>query len=432
LTTYSFGGGARTQRLVERFIATLFVVGFYYSWYRYPFKINASTTSPTYGDTPIALRLGKYLILAGVILWFLSARSVVRQPLRVANPLALLLLTYMMLLPMVIAGNIGQFDMVEQGFVLIPGILLVFFPEVRLPVATFNRQLRLFLYVGFAVNALQVFLFLAFGRLPALAYENSISVRFGSILDDPNSFGLLLSWLFPFSAFYFDGLKRVAILSGLVLCLILTQSLTAFVVFMVVAGTMVSIAAATRIRSLFMTAVAGLATAAVVWAVFLAFGREIMTVLRLYWLGRQGSNAAHAEAIPTLFNLRLINLLGLEPRPKGFFSETAYVNILGQFGIPYFLVFVGLGAWAGWRALTLLRDPRSGRETQAFAAGALGLFAVVYVGSLALPLPAAFPINMMVGTVIGALISLAPPAPEDTAPARMPEERAMVRSSSSA
>ena len=50
------------DRLATNAFAALLVIAFYYLGYRYPLRINSSTTSPTYSDTPGWLQVGKYLL----------------------------------------------------------------------------------------------------------------------------------------------------------------------------------------------------------------------------------------------------------------------------------------------------------------------------------------------------------------------------------
>ena len=415
-----------TQRLVERYIALTMFVAFFYNAYRYPFKINDPGTSPTYSATPMVLVLGKYVLVALVMLWLLSARAVVRQSVRVGSLPALLALGFMVVVPILAAGFTGQVDLVEVGFIVLPGFLLLFFPEVRLPAAFVNRVLRNVIYAALVVEAIQVALFLTIGRLPALGYPNSFSVRFGSFLDDPNTMGLLISWFFPFDVSYFRGVTRVAVLSGLLLCLILTQSLTGLVVFIVVVSGFVAVHAVRKADSLVLTLVGGIVAIAGARGIFLAYEPQIRAAYRAYMLTKEGSLEQHADAIPRLFSLNLLNLLGLEPKPLGFFSETGYVNILGQLGVPYLVVFLGIGAWATWRAVAMLRDPSAGCETRAFANGLLGLMGAMYVGSLALPAPGMFPLNLLTSLMMTMAIVLRCSPPEELPAAAAIPDRALV------
>src|SRR5262249_19564963 len=74
----------------------------------------------------------------------------------------------------------------------------------------------------------QVALFFGYNRLPGLAFYNTWSVRFGSMLDDPNGFGLLLA-LFLGTVFESQIPFKFVLSLFLLLCLVATQSATAIV-----------------------------------------------------------------------------------------------------------------------------------------------------------------------------------------------------------
>ena len=38
-----------------------------YQWFRYPFQMSDSGTSPTYGDTPVAVSVAKYIVIAALV-----------------------------------------------------------------------------------------------------------------------------------------------------------------------------------------------------------------------------------------------------------------------------------------------------------------------------------------------------------------------------
>lgn len=62
---------SKNRRLSNWVAAALILYLFYYS-YRYIFKYNAETTSPTYSDTPLAFQLGKYILLAIILIGIFS------------------------------------------------------------------------------------------------------------------------------------------------------------------------------------------------------------------------------------------------------------------------------------------------------------------------------------------------------------------------
>jgi len=90
-----------------------------------------------------------------------------------------------------------------------------------------NRCIKWLLYVSFLVDATQVILFFTTGRLPALAWEGSLSIRFGSFLDDPNGFSVLcflfLGWAWTAPSWQSRWLHSIMV----VVMLLAGQSLTA-------------------------------------------------------------------------------------------------------------------------------------------------------------------------------------------------------------
>ena len=94
-----------------------------------------------------------------------------------------------------------------------------------------DRYFKYLLVYSFVSSFLEVLLFFAFGRLPALAYAAGFSVRFGAFLDDPNGFAPFCFLLLGWSLYRFNGWLRSATVGGLVLLLLLTQSWTAIIFF---------------------------------------------------------------------------------------------------------------------------------------------------------------------------------------------------------
>jgi hypothetical protein len=411
----------RLQRQAEWCVAALLVVAFYTS-YRYPLQINSSTTSPTYSDTPLWLSSGKYLIVGGIFLWTVLRRALLRIPVRVPQPLAVLAFAYLAVVPVAAMVFTRNLTLIEIGFFFLVPIVLLLFAGVRIPVRVVNRCVLVYLYFALVVEAIQVLLLLTIGRLPALAYAGSLSIRFGSNLDDPNGFGLLLAMLMPFAGAYYTGVRRAVLLFLLGVCALLTQSLTALAVLSVVLVVFTTVSASRHIRSAFAVLVSTAAVIAAGAAVWVAYGHEIQNTYRLYMLTKSGSISEHGYALELLRHLRLLNWLGLEPTHRDL-SETAYVNILAVLGLPYLLVFLALGVRAAWRVVALLRLPGAGRDVRAFACASAGLLISMYVGCLALPVPAIFPNNLIFITFLTMLVTFDDPAPA----AEVPEAQKPIR-----
>lgn len=208
------------------------LVALLYSSYRYPFRINSSDTSPTYSDTPPLLQEGKYIILAATCFVMLLATGGFYLRRRRLTFVAM----YLVLSVYPIIHFIYDRDLRNLVFPFIA--LVAFFISVSVrsvSLKAVDAFLKFTLYISIIFNLVQVVLFIAAGRLPALAYEDTLSVRFGSFLDDPNGFGallfLLLGYTFCLQTTAVNHICRL----GVILSIILTQSLTAIIFFGVLA-----------------------------------------------------------------------------------------------------------------------------------------------------------------------------------------------------
>ncbi|MDE9586984.1 hypothetical protein [Xenorhabdus bovienii] len=98
----------------------------------------------------------------------------------------------------------------------------------KVDLSSLSKPINVLFIISFLINLVQLFLFLFTNRLPALAYGNSLSVRFGSFLDDPNGFGLLciifIGWVHV--KYQHNKLKRIAAQFAIILMILMTQSLT--------------------------------------------------------------------------------------------------------------------------------------------------------------------------------------------------------------
>ncbi len=202
-----------------------------YLSYRYPLQINSSGTSPTYSDTPVMLQVGKFILACP--LFAIAAGRCLRQKLALKQWLAALGILFLSgySLFKIIGDNSSKY--LELSFwMLFPLVLVLGSDGVKL--SAIDRYLRFLLVFALGSTVIQIVLFLAFGRLPALAYEGTMLIRFGGFLDDPNGFGAILFLLMGWSYGRFRGWTRFFILGSIVVSLLLTQSWTALVFLTVV------------------------------------------------------------------------------------------------------------------------------------------------------------------------------------------------------
>ncbi len=190
----------RAHRVIEvSFVLTLATLAAYYI-YRYPLRINSTSTSPTYSDTPVELQVGKYVFLAGItlvgFLALLRRRPALpgwRARVTAADMLLAAIGAFALLRAGVAAaesGSVTSLDFVGPIVSVIPIVLLI---GTTLGRATQRRlgqhAFRIaasVLVLHAAANAAQLVAWKTTGRLPALAHEGAL-VRFGGLWDDPNS-----------------------------------------------------------------------------------------------------------------------------------------------------------------------------------------------------------------------------------------------------
>lgn len=222
------------SRTIPLLLGALLAICLCYQGYRYPLQINSSQTSPTYSDTPLWLQAGKWGVIALVTAALMVAiMPRLRRTIQTAGLARLIALTIevVMLALAVLPIAHGAADVEPKITLILVGVALI----ITLTPTFDDLTIRIItsVFIGFAVvcvvaQAAQLALFLAFGRLPALAWANSPSVRFGSLLDDPNGFAILLSALVPVAWIalrQFPNL-RVVLTVALGCCLPLTQSWT--------------------------------------------------------------------------------------------------------------------------------------------------------------------------------------------------------------
>ena len=215
------------------FLLTCGLMIFYLS-YRYPFGINSSTTSPTYIDTPLFLQVGKYLILVFIIALVLIHGVIMRMSkTSIGTILFSLCVMFFGLTKFLIYENSSFINQLPAY--ILPIILAGLLGRVNLK--SLNNPIKWLFIISIMVDLIQVVLFFLYDRLPALAYKNSFSVRFGSFLDDPNGFGMLCFLFVGWVHIYYKHFPRRRACLQLItaMLIIVTQSLTAigigFIVF---------------------------------------------------------------------------------------------------------------------------------------------------------------------------------------------------------
>lgn len=378
-----------------------------YQAYRYPFQINSAVTSPTYRDTPTWLQFGKWgliaVIAAGIaLLLATNARRVIADALRI-HGLALLLEAAIVVLASIrLALGAASVDpwlmLIGAG---IAGLVTLSAGATLTASRWMIRVLVVYSFVAVIAELIQVALFLAVGRLPALAYAHSPSIRFGSLLDDPNGFAVLLAALLPTTwvALRSSPNLRIVISVALLCCLPLTQSWTG------ITATVVALALTwglTRGLKRDVRRAAGAAAAlAVIAGVAAFFARSTIAELILLKRGSAENHAASfshvvpeapstaavpqaaapAAAPPVAHVARATWTSGL---------ESSYVNILVNYGPLLLLAYLALGLIA---IVLLLRG--TSRLPLALRVGGAAYLVSFMLASANLGLDRTFPCNVL-------------------------------------
>jgi hypothetical protein len=356
-----------------------------YQSYRYPLQISSAGTSATYSDTPLILQAGKFalafpLITVSAIQWVGNSARLTRWPIFLAT---------LFLSGFSILKIMGEHDSqyLDFSFWIFFALVLVL-PVDSVTVSAIDKYFYALLIFAFGSTLIEVFLFAAFGRLPALAWEGTYFVRFGGFLDDPNGFAALLFLLMGWSHARFKGWTRFLILAGIVLSLLLAQSWTAMGFLFAILFFYLVIAVSKRAVS------AILAICAL--PLFLTLVIQYIPQLQrgLLWEvleTKRGSIEGHvfpwALWISKWAEWAVLGEWKYNPYESWWAS--AFVN----FGVLWFgvyLILIGALLISLWRA-----SAKSTPETEPIYAGLL-LFGFYFAfGSLNLPFPIIFPVNAL-------------------------------------
>jgi hypothetical protein len=318
-----------------QFLWLCLAVAFYYNSYRYPLQINDSSTSPTYSDTPLILQLGKYFLFLGVCFWFFIRSHKFRLPERdsLLFVATACFVCFSLLLGFILSPRSAELAFLRPFecsiFLIIP--LLSMGWGTRCPIDTIARPIWVFLWLSLLFLTLQVVLFITTGRLPALAYEESLTVRFGSIWDDPNSFPMMLALFVPMVLFRFTYIT-VAIITILIalLIIVLAQSITCAV------SLAICFIAAFVLRFSDRLSISALAMKVyiILFVIFLPIAIVETEMLKAIFVGWQEekapSIAAHLIDFDR-FDVLPFSFLGIAP--TGVTGESGWLNLLLNQGI---------------------------------------------------------------------------------------------------
>jgi hypothetical protein len=212
------------NKVPERSFWVGLLISTVYLSYRYPLQINSSTTSEVYSDTPVSLQAGKFGLI--FLTCCISAPFLFWKRFNRLQASVVMLTATVFSFP--VAKLLGGLDnhYLDVSFWPLAALVLVM-PLQNIDLEAMDRYFKALFFFAVISDVIEVSLFLIFGRLPALGWSGSLSVRFGGFLDDPNGFGAILFLLMGWGFYRYKGKARFFVEAVLVMCLLLTQSLTA-------------------------------------------------------------------------------------------------------------------------------------------------------------------------------------------------------------
>ncbi len=328
-----------TKKISYVLIVITNVYLYYYS-YRYILKYNSTTTSPTYSDTPTIFKLAKYLIIILLliifILYAIKKKIKIRGKKMLTLAVMLILIVQELYCFIVARGS----DQLMFAICLLPPFLMILFNS-KIDAKMLDKTFEIFVYIALAYEFVQIILYITTGRLPALAYDTGVitDVRFGSVWDDPNGFGIFLLFLIPYSVLKFKGLKKIFITIALIGMLALTWSLTAFLSAIIVGILSISISILKDTKRNF---IVYLITIIVIIIGFIACLLKIDSIVTLYE-NKIGSISEHLESF-RFENFTIYQLLGVIP--SGADMESGAVRLIYIGGVIHFILFYVLSIFS--------------------------------------------------------------------------------------
>ncbi|SPB15364.1 hypothetical protein NOV72_02590 [Caballeronia novacaledonica] len=361
------------------------IVALLYSSYRYPLQINSAQTSPTYSDTPPLLQAAKYLILvvACVVIAFVAGG--LHIPRRRLGFIAV----YLMLLTWPIAHFVFDSDAKHLALPIVAGVAFFISLSVRgVTLKAIDAFMKFTLYFSLVVNLIQMILFYSIGRLPALAYEDTLAVRFGSFLDDPNGFAALSFLLLGYAYSLPKTMMNRLCILGVILSIFFSQSLTAIAFLALLIGLwgLTNHFKAT----LFLLMIGCLAV--FLPYLFNGFNLDGNGLLDVVFASKQASSDAHFASF-SLDKLADISvwILGGDDY---LISESWWVTSLNNYGLIWTASLLLMLTAFLWKLYVIFNEARSQRVRRVTLS--VLLFSIyVVAASFNLPFLTVFPINFI-------------------------------------
>ncbi|WP_374187424.1 hypothetical protein ACEPPU_24045 [Priestia aryabhattai] len=377
------------------YILCMFILSFYYLSYRYPLKYNSSETSFSYSDTPAIFQVGKYAIFAGFsYIIFMILLSFKKNVLLTKSTWRDIALSLYICLTSIIMFVISKNDYVLQtGIFFITLVLFYIYPYKDINYRKIITCIRIFVYVSILMEAYQLFNYYVNERLPALGYPNSTSVRFGSIWDDPNAFAMMVSFLFVFvMKDKMSRLKKLILLLSLFTILIYTLSLTGIAAVLLSFPIGYTVLYLVSHKKNYLKRLVKLFMLGILIAAVYKFIVEPSAFFQDYMYSKQASIEARKVGF-TYFN-DIGSMLGFNAHPIGKYSETAYINLLLNFGVIYLFAYLFVCISTIYRLALIIKNYNNHQFIQLFYA-AFFFMMTFMLGMVNSPLDTVFPLNVI-------------------------------------
>lgn len=375
-----------------------------YLSYRYPLQINSTGTSPTYSDTPLMWQAGKFLLVCP--LFAIAAVRCFRKLAPLKHWLIALTVLFLSCYSLFKFCGDDNTRYIELSFWMLFSLVLVWGIDA-VHISAIDQFFKFLLAYALGSTLIEVFLFAAFGRLPALAWGGTFMIRFGGFLDDPNGFAAILFLLLGWSYKRFKGRVRFFTVGGIVVSLFLTQSWTALAFLMLISFCWALLGISRRpFLAIAIICICILSVVLVVRLVPPTFFTDMLEA-------KEGSIEGHSVSWGQWIS-RWTEWAVLGDSTYNAY-ESWWASAPINFGLPWFIAFVCLIA----ELIRCLRKGlvKAGSEACPVYFGFL-LFGIYFVfGSLSLPFPMIFPINFLF-FVFSFLVAFGKIREEDCTPVR--------------
>lgn len=334
----------KTSNRATLLIGFALILFLFYYIYRYVLQMNDSGTSPTYADTTFFWKAAKYFILLAILIFCffdLITENIGKKHITI----------FAFFISFFIFQNLYAFlynqssDFVVVILCLLLSLYLIF-TKGMVSLNIIDKIFSFFMHFTIIYEVIQIILYFAIGRLPALGYDTGVitDVRFGGAWDAPNEFSILIAFYIPYVYFKYKGIKRAIYFVLLFAMLLLTWSLTgiAAVLGLCIFAALISLYSKTR--NIFAPILLIVYCLAVIGLIFVFNVGHIEEFL----LGKLGSINDHLNGWD-LSGLSALNFLGIIPDME--FSETSFVLLLRRGGFLQVIVFYAIGIasvfWSG-------------------------------------------------------------------------------------